>query len=206
MNSMNSAKYKFTNTWFDNSARSNWEHIIPQLRPNRVLEIGSYEGASACWLIEALGRLGLDLICIDTWSGGAEHANVDMLAVEMRFISNVRAASEGMDKVRVTRMKERSETALARLICEDPRPLFDFIYVDGSHQSQDVLSDAVLAFKLLRPGGVMAFDDYLWTDGSASGENPIQSPKLAIDAFTNIYGNQLKILSLPLYQVYVQKR
>jgi len=37
---------------------------------------------------------------------------------------------------------------------------FDFIYIDGDHSSSQVLTDAVLAFRLLRTGGIMAFDDY----------------------------------------------
>ena len=37
---------------------------------------------------------------------------------------------------------------------------FDLIYIDASHYAPDVLSDAVLAFKLLKPGGILIFDDY----------------------------------------------
>lgn len=41
---------------------------------------------------------------------------------------------------------------------------FDFIYVDGLHLSQDVLYDALLSFDLLKVGGILIFDDYLWFD------------------------------------------
>lgn len=37
---------------------------------------------------------------------------------------------------------------------------FDFIYVDGSHRSPDVIYDAILSFGLLKKGGIMIFDDY----------------------------------------------
>ena len=37
---------------------------------------------------------------------------------------------------------------------------YSIIYVDGSHWSKDVLQDTVLAWGLLRVGGVMIFDDY----------------------------------------------
>lgn len=197
--------YELTNDWFENSAKSNWEYLIPQLKPARVLEIGSYEGASTCWLIEELGKTGLEIVCIDTWAGGVEHSAVDMSSVERRFISNVKAAMTGLDGIKLRRIKERSDLALARLLCEEPTPLFDFIYVDGSHQAPDVLADAVLAFRLLRPGGVMAFDDYLWHEGAPHEKDPIQTPKIAVDAFTNIYGRQLRLISMPLYQVYIQK-
>jgi len=43
-------------------------------------------------------------------------------------------------------------------------PTFDFIYIDGDHTAEGVLQDAVLAWRLLKAGGIMAFDDYLWED------------------------------------------
>ena len=36
---------------------------------------------------------------------------------------------------------------------------FDFIYVDGSHSTVDVMADAVSAFQLAKSGAVIAFDD-----------------------------------------------
>jgi hypothetical protein len=33
---------------------------------------------------------------------------------------------------------------------------------DGSHRARDVLEDAVLSWPLLKVGGIMLFDDYLW--------------------------------------------
>ena len=41
---------------------------------------------------------------------------------------------------------------------------YDFVYVDGSHSTADVLEDAVFSFGLMKLGGVIAFDDYLWDD------------------------------------------
>jgi predicted O-methyltransferase YrrM len=94
---------------------------------------------------------------------------------------------------------------LARLVVEKPQQ-FDFISIDASHQAPDVLGDAVLAFQLLRVGGVMAFDDYLWSPTPQGTENPILLPKMAIDAFTTAYSRRLRILSgLPLYQLYIQR-
>jgi predicted O-methyltransferase YrrM len=199
------SKYELSNSWFNDAARPNWEHIIPQLEPRKVLEIGSYEGASACWLIDRLKETDLLLVCIDTWEGGVEHSGVDMSEVERRFIKNVNLAREGSDRVEVRRMKQRSDLALVQLLHEGREGQFDFVYVDGSHQAPDVLADAVLAFRLLRPGGVIAFDDYLWHEGRPEEKDPILSPKLAIDSFTNIYARQLRFISMPLYQVYLQK-
>ena len=53
---------------------------------------------------------------------------------------------------------------------------FDFIYIDGSHKCLDVYLDACLAWKLLKPGGYIVFDDYLFNTGDILG-----SPKEAIE-------------------------
>jgi predicted O-methyltransferase YrrM len=66
---------------------------------------------------------------------------------------------------------------------------FDFVYIDGSHLAANVLSDAVMAWPLLKVGGVLAFDDYEWGNGSNLG-----APKQAIDAFERIFHPNLDLL------------
>ncbi len=39
---------------------------------------------------------------------------------------------------------------------------FDFIYIDASHEPEDVLDDAIGSFKKLKPNGIIIFDDYGW--------------------------------------------
>ena len=39
--------------------------------------------------------------------------------------------------------------------------LFDLIYVDGGHDGATALSDGLLSYRLLRPGGLLIFDDYV---------------------------------------------
>lgn len=200
----------FTNDWFNATAKPVWDQIIPQLKPKRILEIGSFEGASACYLIETLTQEhDIELHCVDTWGGGIEHveAGVNMSAVEMRFEANIATArSNAKHAVRFHKHKSYSDVALAKLLAEPQwRSTFDFIYIDGSHQAPDVLADAVLAFRLLRVGGVMAFDDYLWAEVLPYGKDPVRTPKIAIDAFTNIYCRKIDLLRAPLYQLYIQK-
>ncbi|PZO55779.1 MAG: hypothetical protein DCF16_01505 [Alphaproteobacteria bacterium] len=83
---------------------------------------------------------------------------------------------------------------------------YDIAYVDGSHQAPDVLIDSVLAFKLLRVGGIMVFDDYLWHMEAAGKQDLVNMPKLAIDAFININIRKLNIIAgAPLGQIYIAK-
>jgi len=199
--------YEFSNDWF-RVARKNWDDIFGQLKPSRVLEIGSFEGASTCYLIEKVGtEKALELYCVDTWEGGEEHGYENMDSVEKRFDKNVAIAmSKVSHEVTFHKLKSFSDEALASLLVDGKQGYFDFIYVDGSHRAPDVLCDAVLSFRLLRVGGVIAFDDYLWIDQTRHEIDPISAPKIAIDAFTNIYSRKLRIIRAPLYQLYIQKQ
>lgn len=204
--------YQFTNDWFQDCAKSVWDHLIPQLNPIRILEIGSYEGASACYLIDTLSpQNNLEIHCIDTWEGGLEHkpggvSCSDMSAVEGRFSRNIRIAREAAaHSVDLHVHKGPSDLELARLLSSKMKNYFDLVYVDGSHQASDVLCDAVLSFRLLRNGGVIIFDDYLWYENLPYGQDPLLCPKIAIDSFTSIYCRKIRIITAPLYQIYIQK-
>ena len=77
----------------------------------------------------------------------------------------------------------------------------DYIYIDGSHLAIDVISDAVLAWSLLKDNGILIFDDYGW---GAHTTDEKQKPKLAIDAFLTAYQSHYKILKHG-WQVFIQK-
>lgn len=209
---MTMSNYQFTNLWFEEAAKKNWEQLIPQLKPKKILEVGSYEGASACYLIDKLGsEYEIEIHCVDSWSGGTEHQAdgvipTDMELVESRFNFNIQTAiKNSRNKVNLYIYKKFSDDCLANLISEGKKNYFDFIYIDGSHQAPDVLCDAVLGFKLLRVGGFMVFDDYLWSENLTYGKDPIRCPKPAIDAFVNLNTRKLEISRAPLYQLYIQK-
>ena len=77
---------------------------------------------------------------------------------------------------------------------------FDFIYVDAAHDAMNVLRDAVLAFDLLKPAGVMIFDDYEWT----VMPNPLDCPKIGVDAFVSAYAKQVEVIGMG-WQLAVRK-
>ena len=210
-NDINKKNYRFTNDWFQNS-KAIWDQLIPQINPTKILEIGSYEGASACYLIDKYSESNcIEMHCIDNWEGGLEHkiggeAMTDMSSVEKNFLHNVTISKEhSKSEVSLHIHKGPSDLKLAEMLASGKKNYFDLIYIDGSHQAPDVLCDAILSFRLLRIGGVIIFDDYLWNEKLPYGVDPIRSPKLAIDAFTNIYCRKIKIIPSRLYQLYIQK-
>ena len=74
---------------------------------------------------------------------------------------------------------------------------FDMIYIDGNHEPEYVLEDAVLSFRKLKVGGIMIFDDYGW-------QGPDMT-KRGIDGFVNGYHKRIKILGHRQTQVFIRK-
>ena len=190
------SRYDYTKDWF-HWAPEVWQQLATLLPDReRFLEIGSFEGRSAVWTIENLMHADAEIICVDTWEGGEEHTNGEMNGAEIRFNHNVSMA-KAVNPVVVTKVKESSYTALTSLAGQSN---FDFVYIDGSHLARDVLSDACLAWPLLKDGGVLVFDDYLW----GPPRDILHRPKPAVDAFVNIYAEELEIVHCG-YQLAVRK-
>ncbi|MCA3279848.1 MAG: class I SAM-dependent methyltransferase [Roseomonas sp.] len=206
--------YDFTRDWFSIYAPV-WKRILDQEQPRNLLEIGSFEGRSACHIIEygaALAEGQVSLTCVDTWEGSIEHrqggpAEAAMSDVERRFDHNTRLAlSKAAKPVGLRKLKLKSQYALAGLITAGATESFDLIYIDGSHEAPDVLADATMAFPLLRVGGTMIFDDYLWSMDRPGAQDVLRMPKPAIDAFMNIYQRKMVVYpGLPLRQLYARK-
>lgn len=200
--------YSFTVDWFSPCIPI-WQNLFAGLPgPTRILEIGSYEGRSAAWLIEnvfAAGARG-EMVCVDTWQGGVEHRAVEMAAVEARFLHNVAVArSRSRADVSVRVCKGASSGMMASLLAEGLGLAFDAVHVDGSHQCPDVLCDLVLSFQLCRVGGLILCDDYGWSQEEHGAEDLLNQPKLAVDSFVNCYRRKLELIGINLRQAYLRK-
>lgn len=180
--------YSFTEDYVQNNL-VHWEqHLAPfKGQPGMALvEIGSYEGRSAVWFLEnILTDPGATLTCVDPFA---------FRGIEPRFDHNIRMTG---DEPKVTKIKDASANVLAKLDEES----IDIIYVDGDHRAAPVLMDAHLAWRALRPDGVLIFDDYLWERDRPSQDRP----QIAIDLFLAAYRDGLELLHKD-YQVIVRKR
>jgi predicted O-methyltransferase YrrM len=194
---------KFSVNWFEATAMPIWNKLLPSLDPEKILEVGSYEGMATVYLLNNLSNdKEREIYCIDSWAGGEEHVsqNIDMAQVEDFFNNNVTEALEGAPHCRLHKHKGHSDVMMVKLLDEGKFNYFDFIYIDGSHQAPDVLIDALLGFKLLKIGGVMGFDDYLWGDF----KDILLRPKPAIDSFVNIFLQKIEFVHVG-YQFYIKK-
>jgi predicted O-methyltransferase YrrM len=157
-----------------------WAFLLAPRRdePLAVLEIGSWEGRSAIFFLRYLKNC--TMTCIDTFAGSSEHFAVprwkDALPyIEARFDSNL--AEFG---ARVEKLKGKSTELLAQLVAHGRQ--FDVVYIDASHHSADVQSDASFTWPMVRERGIVIFDDYEWS----LSEQEIERPKLGIDTFLRV--------------------
>ena len=180
-------KYRFTFDWVTPHAQA-WELDLAHLKGKaniRALEIGCFEGQSACWFLDnVLTDPTSRLICVDPFA--IPMGSVLLRYFEDYFDHNI-TASGASD--RVTKLTGHSQVVLRTLQSNQ----FDFVYVDGSHRVGDVLQDAVLAWTLLRSGGTAMFDDYDLVDGVASGL-AARAPGRALDAFVTLLGDDVKVM------------
>jgi predicted O-methyltransferase YrrM len=174
----------FTQDWVT-SRFVHWRPVLETLegRAAQILEIGSYEGLSTCYLLWRLPRVSIT--CIDTFSGIPEEAGGPSRPLESTFDANVAL----VDALRVTKLVGDSKRRLLDLAADDRR--FDLVYVDGSHLGLDVLVDAALAWQLLVPNGVAVFDDYRW---DYLGDDPLLRPREAIDAFCTVVAGKHEVV------------
>ena len=189
---------KFTQDWFSHNI-PHFQHLMKVLPAKQdFLEIGCFEGRASCWMLqEGLNPDG-KLTCIDTFEGSEEHAKMGLELSDLydTFEQNVKSAKSEAQQVRA--IKGKSYDGLAALIIEGAQ--FDFIYVDGSHTAPDVMIDACMAFGLLKQGGIMLFDDYLWQDMPGL----LHRPKLAVDLFVTLFSEKSNLIMIG-HQLAIQK-
>ena len=80
-----------------------------------------------------------------------------------------------------------------------PTDLYDLIYIDGSHYCDDVLIDALKSFELLKVGGLIIFDDYMWKGYNDPRDNPASS----INAFLRLKKGEHRIVRV-YYQLIIE--
>ena len=155
----------YTSDWFESLAKANFETYVKPFGENRVvnyLEVGTYEGASLSYMFNnVLTTPGCTATVIDpfnSYDGILDVFNGNLAD----HLSNI------------TLMKGLSADQLPNLQADT----FDIIYIDADKQSAGVLADAKLAFPLLKSGGMMIFDDYLWIAETSWSVDNINNPRI----------------------------
>ena len=181
-----------------NTGWKSWNRHLAKFKDKKIniLEIGCYKGEATKWFLDNLcTNPESKVYAVDTWKGSPEYGNdADFKSIEKIFNQTIKNS-----KKKLVKMKMTSYDALLKL--NTKKIMFDIIFIDASHEAIDVLQDAILSWNILNENGIIIFDDYLW---DLLNDYHFR-PKVAINAFINIYGTQLNVISKG-YQVKVQKR
>lgn len=183
--------------WF-NSVEYNFRNTLSDLRDKEdlvFLQIGAYTGDASVWLLDnILTSQTSFLIDVDTWAGSDEgiHKKLNWYDVEKAYLDKTE---------KYTNLHSYKMTS-DQYFEEIDQYEYDFIYIDGDHTARAVEKDAENSWYYLKSGGILAFDDYLWTHESRKVE---LSPKPAINNFITKYNNELEII-VKNYQIWVKKK
>jgi len=121
---------------------------------SHFVEVGSWKGRSASYMGVEIINSGYDIKfdCIDTWNGSTEHRfrdDIELLWEE--FNNNISPIKEFINPIRL-----KSVTA-SKLYKDNS---LDFVFLDGSHDYNDVISDIINWLPKVKIGGVIGGHDY----------------------------------------------
>jgi hypothetical protein len=171
----------FSQKWFLNNFEI-FTFFLPKNKSLKFdyLEVGCYEGLSSFYVLSEYKSV--NAFFLDIWdmpNPNSKTLSHNFGLIEKTFDQNL----SGFD---FKKMKNDSVISMRKLLKENVH--FDFIYIDGSHNGEDILSDAIEAFKILKVNGLMFFDDFLQHD-----DNRILQSYVGIDKFLSLYSDYLKI-------------
>lgn len=186
--------YTFTTNWFTHKTAS-WAEILKEFKgkPNvNYLEIGTFEGRSALWVLENIAtHPTAKLTIVDAFQE-------DTLRT---FTSNINLSGEaGKFKIIAGYSTEK--------IKEIPSNSIDFAYIDGSGKGIVMMCDLVNTWNILKPNGIIIFSRYALDNElrKALELHPNDpGPVEAIDAFLKLYRPYIDVLLFEENQVLFRK-
>lgn len=178
--------YRLADNWFS-------EVPIPE-GPINYLEIGAFYGANIISVANSYAKHPESKIyCIDPWCDYEEYPQYkgSQDLHYSTFMKNME--SNGLQK-KVIPIRGFSNEELLKFSDN----FFDIIYIDGNHEPEFVLEDAVLSFRKLKVNGYLIFDDYGWGGPDLT--------KRGIDGFLLAYHKRIKVIQPNKdMQVFIQR-
>jgi glycosyltransferase involved in cell wall biosynthesis/SAM-dependent methyltransferase/predicted O-methyltransferase YrrM len=118
-----------------------------------IVEIGSYLGASTCFLATGARLRGGKVYAVDTWTNiGMSEGSRDTYE---EFLSNIKPLKNWIVPLRGL------STELAYQFDEE----IDLLFVDADHSYETLRADLQAWLPKLKDGGIVAFHEYGWAEG-----------------------------------------
>jgi predicted O-methyltransferase YrrM len=132
-----------------------------------VAEIGVGIGATSVEVLRVLdGRGTLDLFDFD--------AKLQILAGDLRERGYRNFSIYGNTRLHW----DCYNWSLLQLMLKDRKPRYDVVFLDGSHAYIHDLGALYLIERMIKPGGLLFFDDYYWSFKASPNMNPTKNPSI----------------------------
>jgi predicted O-methyltransferase YrrM len=129
-------------------------HLASSCPPEATaLEIGSYLGASSCYLVAGLSKINGHLYCVDTWRNETMPEGARDTYAE--FLMNTKRVHQWITPIR----KRSSEVTVKDI----PAPIH-LAFIDGDHCYDAVKHDFTMVKDRLATDGIIAFHDFGYVD------------------------------------------
>jgi GR25 family glycosyltransferase involved in LPS biosynthesis len=125
---------------------------------SKFVEVGSWKGKSSAYMAVEIANSckEIDFYCVDTWEGSIENKGMEELSrLYDIFLSNMKPVESYY-----TPLKMKSLDAVSRFGDHS----LDFVFIDASHEYEDVKADIIAWLPKIKPGGVLAGHDYYIDD------------------------------------------
>jgi hypothetical protein len=164
-----------------NGIGSTMQNRIKEKKPSVIVEVGSFLGHSTVMLGKNRKTVDNDFViyCVDTWLGSYEHWRkdfCDMLNLFGFYENGISGLYDQFVKNIILNDLHNNVVPIpctSNVGCELLKfnnVKADFIYIDASHEAEDVYNDIKRYYPLLKDGGIMFGDDYPW-DSVKAGVN-----------------------------------
>jgi SAM-dependent methyltransferase len=149
-----------------------FEQLVTEIKPKLIIEVGSWLGQSTISMGNAVKKLELDtkIRCVDTWLGALEfwgddnkdskrdlHLKNGYPQVYYQFLSNM--VHHGLTDIV---LPFPTTSTIGAKYFHINGIIADLIYIDASHEYEDVYQDLKAYYEVLRNGGILFGDDFPW--------------------------------------------
>jgi predicted O-methyltransferase YrrM len=157
--------------------------LASKLKSGYAVEIGSFIGASACFISAGLCEES-KLLCIDTWENDAMSEGKRNTKDEFDY--NTQQFQEKIIKIQgySTEVKEKVLTITDKL---------DLLFIDGDHSYEGCKADWDLYIDMVKSGGCVIFHDSGWAEGVQRVIEADAKPiMVAYDSLPNMFWGYIK--------------
>jgi hypothetical protein len=154
----------FSNNWFECSElKANINCFLNKTAKNKILEIGCYEGSFSSFISNNyLDTEGSILYCIDPFDINDKNSPVYGNIKDI-FLKNIKN-TKNWNKIRLRHCY--SDYFFNENKNKVNKQTFNFIYIDGSHEINNIILDFTESLNILEENGILWMDDYLGGDNS----------------------------------------